>query len=73
MRSSAAEGIALLEPPAGAPLAVRCPAQDRRSGCGDFTMRELAVGVEPDTTRQLDAMTSVSTRLQKGDTALPAG
>ena len=73
MRSFAAEGIALLERPAGPPLAVRCPAQDSRSGCGDFTMRELAAGVEADTTRQLDAMATVFTRLQKGDSLYRPG
>jgi CRP/FNR family transcriptional regulator, anaerobic regulatory protein len=39
----------------------------------DIMMRELSVGVEADTIHQLDAMTSVPTRLQKGDPLYRSG
>ena len=67
MRISAAELSAWLEAPAKTPRAERPPAYRLDDGCANLVVRELSVGVDADTIHELDAMTPVATRLQKGD------
>jgi CRP/FNR family transcriptional regulator len=56
----------------GPPPAV-CSLRELKSPHGDRTLCELSDGLEPEALRQLDAMTSGSARLKRGDALYHAG